>query len=178
VKSSVQPCAVPADALLASHALIGEGAYTDSVRVEVPGIVSLSDLIEAFYSSRAIQPELFLLGALYRCPASRALAADLAHGRIDALSAWRVGERRPDQILMREILSDKTRLWLMARPGSEARTTELYFGSAVLPVGVTDDGAPRRPVSHRPAGLQFQNRALCSGHQRLLSPSATGVSCR
>lgn len=146
MKSSVQPRPVPDDALLATHALIGPGAYTDTVSVEIEGTVSLPDFIEAFYSSRAIQPELFMIGVLFRKPTSRQQVSDLAHGRIDALAAWRVGERRADQILMREILSDKTRLYLMVRPSADGGTTELLFGTAVLPVGVQADGSPRMSV--------------------------------
>lgn len=135
---AAHPCPLPPDALLARYA---PRAYTDSYAVEVPGTVNLAAFIEAFYTSRVFKLELWIVGRLFRRPSSGAEARRLAHGQTDAFSAWRVEDRTADQLLMREVISGKTRSWLKVQPDGEA--TRLYFGSAVLPVGAGPDGRPR-----------------------------------
>ena len=62
----------------------------------------------------------------------------------DALLA-RVEDRSANQLLMRDIVSGKTRSWLMIAPqvDGSAPATRLYFGSAVLAETVRATGERR-----------------------------------
>jgi hypothetical protein len=173
VTSAVQPCPVPDDSLLAVHAGLTPGSYADAFFVDVPGSVPLSDLVAAFYSSRMIAPELFLIGALFNRPSSRNQALQLGRGEIEAFSAWRVHQRTDDQVLMRETLSDKTRSWMRVQPAAGGVGTRLYFGSAVLPVGRRADGAPRMSgLFHALLGFHrlYSRLLLASARTRLVGP--------
>lgn len=137
----IDPCAVPPSCLLARYSPEISGGYIDAFRIELPGDVSLQSFVGAFYWSRLIRLELFVLGLLFRKAWSGQMAQWLASGEIDAFSAWRVEARTSTELLMREIISGKTRSWLSVEP--RPSTTCLYFGSAVLPTGFRPDGSPR-----------------------------------
>jgi hypothetical protein len=128
---------LPADALLGRYADPALGAFTDAFVATIPRIVSLQELIAAFYSSPVIRLELLAIGLIFRKPGSAAHARRLAAGEAQAFSAWDVEDRTPDQILMREVLGGKTRSWLKVEPQltEAAPLTRIYFGSAVLPAG-------------------------------------------
>ena len=140
--ASIQPCPLPADALLAKYA--GTGAYTDCYAFDVAGAVSHAEYVEAFYTGRTIKIELLLLDLLFSKPATDIQAKQLAIGEIEKYSGWRVEARNADQLLMCD-LGGKTRSWLMVVPQSEgaAPATRLYFGSAVLARGTKATGEPR-----------------------------------
>ena len=134
-------CPLPSECLLARHCEGLPGAYTDAFVATVPATVSLPQFVEAFYSSVAFKPELIFVGLLFGRPwAFR--ARELAQGRVEDFSAWRVEARTADELLLREIISDRTRSWLKVEPLPDG-TTRLYFGSAILPVGLKADGEPR-----------------------------------
>lgn len=135
---------LPSDAMLLRYA--GGGGYVDCFATQVPGAVSLPAFIEAFYRSAVFKLELFTVGLLFAKPWSDQRAQRLAAGELDAFSAWRVEARDERQLLMREIISDKTRLWLMVEPAADGASTRCYFGTAVIPVGVRADGSPRMSV--------------------------------
>ena len=141
MKPAIIPCPVPPRSLLARYSPEVSGGYVDAYRIELPGEVSLQTFVEAFYSSRLIRLELFLLGLLFRKPWSGPRARRLAAAQADAFSAWRVEARTSTELLMHEIISGKTRSWLSAEP--RPSTTCLYFGTAVLPVEIKRDGSPR-----------------------------------
>ena len=48
LRGAIQPCSLPAEALLARYA--GTGAYTDCYALDVAGAVSHAEYIEAFYT--------------------------------------------------------------------------------------------------------------------------------
>ena len=73
---SIQPCPLPAEALLAKYA--GPGAYTDCYALDVAGAVSHAEFVEAFYTGRTIKIELLLLDLLFSKPATDILAKRLA----------------------------------------------------------------------------------------------------
>jgi hypothetical protein len=174
---SVQPCPVPPQALLARYAAPAAGGYADGYMMVVPGTVSLPAFVEAFYSSWAFRLELFVVGVVFGKAWSGAMAGRLARGETDGFSAWRVEDRTADELLMREIISDKTRSWLMVQAHTEAATpmTRVYFGSAILPVGVRADGSPRMSALFAPfLGFhRLYSRLLLAAARRRLAQAPT-----
>jgi hypothetical protein len=140
--ASIQPCPLPADALLAKYA--GSGAYTDCYALDVAGAVSHTEYVEAFYTGKTIKIELLLLDLMFSKPATDIQARQLAIGEIEDFSGWRVEARKAGQLLMCDLIGN-TRSWLMVAPQSEgsAPATRLYFGSAVLSRGTKANGEPR-----------------------------------
>ena len=140
--TSIQPCPLPTDALLARYA--GTGAYTDCYAMDVAGAVSHAEYVEAFYTGVTFEIELLLLGLFFARSATDSQAKQLAIGEIENFSGWRVEARNADQLLMCD-LGGRTRSWLMVAPQSvgAASATRLYFGSAVLPRGTGATGEPR-----------------------------------
>jgi hypothetical protein len=143
LSAAVRPCSLPADALLAKY--VGAGAYTDCYALDVAGAVSHADYVEAFYTGRVFKIERFLLGLFLSRPSTDLQVKQLAIGEIDHFSGWRVEDRSTNQVLMRDIISGKTRSWLMVEPQAEGSTpaTRLYFGSAVLADTTKATGEPR-----------------------------------
>ena len=107
-----------------------QDGHVDCYVADVPGSFSLSQLIAAFYTSRAFLPERWLLGAVLDKPADDADASRLAEGETERFSAWTVEARRSDEILLCDFQA-KTRSWLMVAPVGAG--TRLHFGSAVVP---------------------------------------------
>ena len=142
----IRPCSLPADALLAKYA--GAGAYTDCYVLDVAGAVSHADYVEAFYTGRVFKIERFLLGLFFAKPSTDIQVKQLAIGKIDHFSGWRVEDRSTDQVLLRDIIGGKTRSWLMVAPqaGGETPATRLYFGSAVLAETTKATGEPRMDI--------------------------------
>ena len=144
-----RPCSLPADALLAKY--VSAGAYTDCYALDVAGAVSHAEYVEAFYTGRVFKIERFLLGLFFSRPSTDLQVKQLATGKIDHFSGWRVEDRRTDQVLLRDIISGKTRSWLMVAPKAEgsAPATRLYFGSAVLVATTKATGEPRMDTGFR-----------------------------
>jgi hypothetical protein len=174
---SAKPCPLPPETLLARYC-DGAGTYTDSFVIEAPGAIALHDLVEAFYSSPAFKLELLVVGILFGKRWSDRQAGQLARCETADFSAWRVWERTADQLLMREIISDKTRSWLMVQPqrGEPAPTTRVYFGTAVLPVGEDAKGRPRMSVLFAPLLVfhRLYSRLLLGSAVRRLGLGRTG----
>jgi hypothetical protein len=112
-------------------------AYTDCYSLEVSGSISLTQYIEAFYTSPLFKVERFLISVLVGKPSSDAEAGQMARAEIDKFAAWTVEGRTDDQILLCDYLK-WTRSWLMCVPSQT--TTRLYFGTAVVPAHVSDKG--------------------------------------
>ena len=126
----IQPCALPAEALL--RRLKEAGAYTDCFTVTVAGDVTHAQFVEAFYTTWVFKLERAILALAVAKPSTDAQARALAHGDTDAFAAWTVEARAPDQLLLCDYRG-RTRSWLM-RAAAEGGGTRLYFGSAVVPV--------------------------------------------
>jgi hypothetical protein len=126
----VAPAELPAGALLETYCR--DGGYVDCFAAEVPRAVSLPQLIEAFYTSRAFRPERWLLGTLLGKRSSNSDVARLAAGEANRFSAWSVEARQGDQILLCDY-QGRTRSWLMVQPLPGG--TRLHFGSAVVKPG-------------------------------------------
>ena len=138
MSSGILPCALPPGAVLQKYAR--DGAFTDCYAVDVPGSVTQARFVEAFYCGRLFKPERLLIRLFLSRNSTDAQARELAAGQADTFAAWRVEERRPDQLLMCDI-GGRTRSWLMTVP--EGAMTRLYFGSAVVPVRDPKTGEAR-----------------------------------
>jgi hypothetical protein len=120
----------------ALHAKYGRtGAYIDCFTTVIPGRVSHSQFVEAFYTSRVFKLERLILKWIVDKPSTDGEAKELAAGVRDRFAAWTVEDRSVDQLLMCDYLG-QTRSWLMVaaceRDGSPA--TRLHFGSVVTSV--------------------------------------------
>lgn len=131
-RDKIETCAVPASALLGRY--VGEHAYTDCYRVEVCATVTQAQFVYAFYTTRVFKLERAILKWAVAKASDDAGAGQLARGEIDRFSAWHVEQRSENQLLLADYRG-RTRSWLMSVPtGDEnSATTELYFGSAVVP---------------------------------------------
>ena len=91
----ITSCEVPEGSLLAQFG--GPQDYRDCFSREVPGVVTLAQYIERFYSSMAFGPERMVLGLIGRAKgwdASSDAIRALARGDADRFGAWEVIERR------------------------------------------------------------------------------------
>ncbi len=119
-----------------------QGAYSDCFNVNVNGTVSLEQFVAAFYTSRVFKLERLILKWAVARPSTDAQAQQLARGDTDTFAAWRVEQRRADQLLLAGF-QGRTNSCLMVAPVGEGigaeigKTagigTRLYFGSAVVP---------------------------------------------
>lgn len=128
--TQARACELPAGALLRRYA--EEGAYADAYRLDVDASVTLTDYIEAFYTTPVFKVERLLLGWFASRPSTDGQARLLAWAQRAEFAAWHVEARVANQILLRD-MANRTRSWLMCEPDGAGRT-RLYFGSAVVPV--------------------------------------------
>jgi hypothetical protein len=131
IQRSVVRCELPPDAFLRKY--VAEGAYTDCYATEIATSVGFADYVEAFYMSAAFKPEQLLL-ALIGKPSGDADVSRLASGEAESFAAWSVEGRASAQLLLCDFLG-RTRSWLMIAP-TDGGGVRLYFGSAVVPVGI------------------------------------------
>ncbi len=129
---AIARCDLPDGALLRTY--VAKGAYTDCLAVDVAASVSFAAYVEAFYTSAAFKCERFVLRWVVAKPSSDDDARRLARAESETFAAWTVEARAADQVLVCDYLS-RTRSWLMVAP-IEDGGTRLYFGSAVVPVGL------------------------------------------
>lgn len=143
---------------------VDAGAYTDCYATDIATRVSFAAYVEAFYVGAAFRPERLVLGLIGKS-SNDADARRLARGEAEMFSAWNVEARAADQLLLCDF-QNRTRSWLMTA-AREGGGTRLFFGSAVVPVGV-GSGAGR---------LGFPFDALLEFHQlysRVLLGGARG----
>jgi len=121
---------------LPDHALLrkylSEGAYADCYVTEVARAISLTEYVEAFYTTTVFKLERLLLAWFVARPSTDAQAEELASGTRTSFAAWNVEARELDQVLLSDF-QGRTRSWLMVAPASTHQTTSLFFGSAVVP---------------------------------------------
>lgn len=150
---------LPDDALL--RAYVAKGAYTDCFAADIAASVSFPAYVEAFYVSAGFRPERLIL-ALIGKGSNDADVRRLAHEGAETFAAWSVEARAPDQMLLCDFLS-RTRSWLMVE-AIEGGGTRLYFGSAVVPVGVGSGRARLGfPFNAMVPFHQIYSRALLGG---------------
>ncbi|MEZ5956790.1 MAG: hypothetical protein R3C27_06230 [Hyphomonadaceae bacterium] len=165
---SITPCELPAGALLGEYA--ARGAYIDCFATEIAANAPFASYVEAFYTSAAFRPERWVL-ALIGKASNDADVRRLAYEAAPTFAAWSVEARVPDQLLLCDFLS-RTRSWLMVAPIEGG--VRLYFGSAVVPVGV-GAGAGRLgfPFDAMVPFHRLYSRVLLSGaRSRLLKLAA------
>lgn len=136
---TIESCQLPEEALL--HKYVRSGAYTDCYRTEVPGNVTHAQFVGAFYTTAVFKLERVILKLAASKPSSDAQARQLANGTIDKFSAWQAENRCENQLLMSDY-QGRTRSWFMvlAVGSGNDRKTQLYFGSAVIPVQNEETG--------------------------------------
>lgn len=143
---SITACPLPDGALLGRHR--ANGAFTDCYVTEVAFPVTIARFVTAFYTTPVFRAERLVLAWALSKPSTDAEAEQLAGGRRDTFSAWRVEDRRDDQLMMADV-KGRTRSWFMVSPGQPGSRTHLYFGSAVLPVANRETGAPEMSPGFR-----------------------------
>jgi hypothetical protein len=126
---SIKKCTVPPQTLLSKYVV--DGTYTDSYRTEIPGHISLSTYVFAFYTTWLFKVEAFILKYTVKRPSDDAEAQELANGVRTKFAAWDVEGRTENELLMCDLM-ERTRSWFMVT--HENDRTQLYFGSAVVPV--------------------------------------------
>ena len=127
--TSVQKCAVPQNSLLAAY--VRDGSYADSYRTELTGHISLPAFVKAFYTNWLFKLEALILKYTVKRPSNDMEAQELAEGTRTKFAAWDVEGRTENELLMCDMLK-RTRSWFMVTHENER--TQLYFGSAVVPV--------------------------------------------
>ncbi len=125
--------------------------YMDCFVADVAGIVTLSQYIEAFYSSLPFRMERRLIQWLIGKKSSADDVRALASGRAETLSAWVVLARTDNQILLGDYQSN-TRSWLALLPLSSGKVTRLHFGSGIRSVRDPETGEPTMTWGFRALG--------------------------
>jgi hypothetical protein len=131
--SAVQPCEVPLNSLLSAYQ--GGAGFADCYVAEVSVAVTQAEFIEAFYTSPLFKIERTLLKYFAGKSATDADARELAAGKAERFSAWRVEGQSNSELLLADF-TGRTRSWLRTSPtgaADQATGTRLYFGSAVVP---------------------------------------------
>jgi hypothetical protein len=130
---SVKRCDLPRVSLLAEYR--NNGAYTDCYATDVDRVISQVEYIRAFYTTVPFKLERIILKWAAAKPSTDEDARLLAEAKVETFAAWKVEERRDNQILLSDHRG-RTRSWLMSEPVSSdtGDSTRLYFGSAVVPI--------------------------------------------
>jgi len=126
-------CAIPDGALLKRHAADSDG-YTECYSADVDFAVTHAEFVAAFYTTWLFTLELMILKTIVAKPSTDEQARQLADGVIDTFAAWQVEGRSERELILCDFCG-RTRSWLMRLTtgnGAQA-STNLYFGSAVLP---------------------------------------------
>jgi len=145
---SIKAAAIPDGGLINSYA-IQAGCYTDCFVAEISQDVTLSDFILAFFNTPVFRLERLLLGLFASRPSTDDDVANLASGAGNSLALWKVDARDDNQLIM-SVGSGPIRSWLMVvSDQTAAHTSQLYFGSAVLPVEIGPNGKPKIGKSFR-----------------------------
>jgi hypothetical protein len=136
---SIEKCPVPVNTLLDTY--LQGGAYVDCYSTLIQGHVSFSEFTFAFYTTLLFKLERFILKWLVSRPSTDHQARQLSEGIIDKFAAWRVENRSENEILMCDFRG-RTRSWLMITPlrTGDSFQTQLYFGSAIVPIRSSKTG--------------------------------------
>lgn len=119
---------VPNISLLAAYQK--KQAFTDCYATTVPIPVTLTQFIEAFYTTPLFKVERWLLAKVLNIPSSDQQALMLAQSNSVEFSAWQVESRTSNEIIL---TAWQTRSWLCVKQEENAAaSTTLYFGSVVI----------------------------------------------
>lgn len=129
--SLVQVEELPENSLLSRYNKSDETeGYTDCYTIDLKKKISLSNFVEAFYTSPLFKIERSILGLIGRSSNDKK-ARELALGLREDFAAWTVEDRNENQILLCDFMK-KTRSWLMVKFSDKEDQYKLYFGSAVV----------------------------------------------
>ena len=117
-----------------------QGAYVDCFHVRTAQVIDLDSFALAFFDSWIFRIERKLLGLFAGAHSDARDVQALASGNAREFAIWQVEERDTDQILL-IVGSGPIRTWLKC--SGDEKSTDLYFGSAVLPTSQSRDGAPK-----------------------------------
>lgn len=138
----------PDAALIREYARL-PGGYVDCFYADVGGRVTLSDYIEAFFSTPVFRAERLMLNLTANGRSNRQSASELASGSSDKMAIWTTQARDDAQILM-IAGNGPVFTWLMVEEAqTDAFSSRLYFGSAVLPTATGKDGTPKMAAGFR-----------------------------
>ena len=166
--AQVEPIPAPDGSLLADHQQI-EGVYVDCYTIRHDAVVTLGELIEAFYTSPLFKAERLVLRVMAKSPSTDADVKALATGAAQSFAAWRVEARRDAEILLAD-KAGRTKSWLSAQPHGNG--TDLYFGSVVLPVAGRGGKPTLGPVFHSLLGAhKIYSHALLAAAGRRVAPA-------
>ncbi len=172
---TLRACDLPADAFLQRY--VQNGSYTDCFVTELPGQISLSRYVEAFYTTWLFKTERTVL-SLAGHHSTDAAATEVARGTSIHFAAWRVEDREEDQLLMCDV-TGRTRSWFSTSTISEGGSlrTLLYFGSSVIAVESGQGGRTSvGPVLKALTGFhKLYSRALLAGTRRKLASRTSTV---
>jgi hypothetical protein len=177
--SKVFETELPSHALTASYK--EQGAFFDCYYIDIEKEISLDKYIQAFYTTPLFKLERSLLSLATFKHGKDDDALQLSQGKIDHYSVWTVEGRESNQIMLRDFTGN-TRSWLMVKKASGSDcdsnkdrgiSTRLYFGSVVVPKGVTESGQGSFGVLFHLFGKfhQLYSKALISAAYRRLSNS-------
>src|SRR5688500_7969101 len=110
MKIPVQKCAVPVNTMLDKYS--SDGTYLDCYYTQIPGRVSFPEFIFAFYTTPLFKLERFILKLTVAKPSTDIQARQLADGSRNEFAAWKVENRKENEILMCDFRGH-TRSWLM-----------------------------------------------------------------
>ena len=126
---SIHSCELPSDALLNRYLV--SGAFADCYVTEVAGSVSHAEFVEAFYTTMVFRLERRILCIFVSRPSTDDEARQLTNGELNTFAVWSVEERAANQLLLSDF-TGRTRSWF--KVALSDTSTQLYFGSAVVPV--------------------------------------------
>ncbi|MEO0523677.1 MAG: hypothetical protein AAF088_12240 [Pseudomonadota bacterium] len=167
--AQVELIPAPEGSFLADHERI-EGVYVDCYTTRHDGHISLTELIDAFYTSPLFKAERLVLRVMARSPSTDADVRALATGEAQSFAAWRVEARRDAEILLAD-KAGRTKSWLSVKP--DGAGTRLFFGSVVLPVKGRGGKPTLGPVFHSLLGAhKIYSQALLAAAGRRVAPAA------
>ena len=147
------------------------GAWTDCYAVRLDRAVSLTEFVDAFYTTPLFRLERLILDIFLSRSSTDAQARQLASGQLDQFAAWQVEARAERQLLMVD-LTGTTRSWFMCEPSlvNNASQASLYFGSAIEKNAKATNGAAKLTTLFRvllPFHRIYSRALLWSAKRRL-----------
>jgi len=129
---SAQVSALPAGSFLQPYSRSGE--YTDCYSVALDFDVTLSEFMEAFYTTGVFKSERYILAKVMNLPSTDEEAHAVAQGSAHQFAAWMVEKRDSIQAIL---AAGRTRSWFMVQSAASSGSghTVLYFGSAIVSNG-------------------------------------------
>jgi hypothetical protein len=115
------------------------GYYTDCFSFDASKVITLAELIGAFYTTPLFRLERLVLALTPKGRMRDADVVTLANGLADRMAVWQVEDRKVDEILLN---AGRTKSWLMVSPMDGG--TRLFFGSVVVPEPPKRAGAAPR----------------------------------